>query len=1078
MKKFVASCAMMGVSCAVASAFVVDGINYEPSWTGEPNAVMILGGEGKFSGHLVIPSTVSYEGEEYVVTMINEGSFFYQPELTEVTIPATVKSVHGAFYNCPKLVKVNLPETLETLSGSFQNCGFQELDLTSLSITGECYGNFSSCPDLRKVSADNCSRFGYNFVSCPSLQEAVLGANIGGTDGSFKDSDALRKVCSLAMTPPSGGISVPEQCAVYVPENAVEAYLSDIDWSRIPLLAGADFSQGYDNLPDPRHEVEGVFYTILSKSEKQARAVFGPEGYKGDITVPAKTEIDGVDYEVSGIYYSAFEGSPELKSVNILADIDNLSLSFRGCQTLVALSLPSDLKNIRSLNMDGTAITTFEFPSGLASVGSISFRDCKSLRNIEIPDFMTVIYEGCFSGCEALNEVKLPPTVKEIRQDAFAYCSSLKEIELPVGVMLSNWAFNSAGLEKVVIPAGVTTIGNAAFGGCAQLTEATVGRDVTYVSTAFYQCPALRRINMRPLTPPDMQFYDLDVDNITMYVPVGTAEDYRSRYEDYAPGITYVEDAAMNPWDLEQDGMKFAIISDVEATCGIIQITSEAATLRLPESVVIDGKTYSVTNVKDNSLCNAETLEELTIPASIEKVGNAFRYCKVLRTVILEDADTSLDADFGSGLTKLYVGRNTKAFWSGSDLRELAFSDNVTEVIGFDGCPDIEGLKFPANAQVISGFNNSGLKNPVFPEKVREIGGFYNCAIEELIVPKMCRIVNGFADCKNLRKIVTGKHTNSISGFRNNPSLTEVVFGSGLEVIGEAVLYESPLIGSIISLSPEPPVWYAFGMSENTAVTVPLGAAAKYRADKNWGQFTNIVEADLSDMEDFDEQVDGLCYDLDGDNCTVTFGDTDDQGNVTVPETITVDGQEYGVTEIGAHAFAGSGSIKTIKLPDTVERIGNNAFGGCPNLENVTMGSGTAEISVSAFGGSESITDVYCHADIPPTVSSNFYGRGADGLLFSETVYANATLHVPAGSLADYMNSVHWRDFYTIAGIEGSDVDTITDGTDDFADDTICVYNLSGSKVFEGKLHDVTGLQAGIYIMVSPRQTRKVFINR
>ena len=54
-----------------------------------------------YSGAKVIPNSVTYNGNTYVVTSIGEWAFYYCPHLTSITIPNSVTCIgEGAFSDC------------------------------------------------------------------------------------------------------------------------------------------------------------------------------------------------------------------------------------------------------------------------------------------------------------------------------------------------------------------------------------------------------------------------------------------------------------------------------------------------------------------------------------------------------------------------------------------------------------------------------------------------------------------------------------------------------------------------------------------------------------------------------------------------------------------------------------------------------------------------------------------------------------------------------------------------------------------------------------------------------------------
>ena len=75
--------------------------------------------------------------------------------------------------------------------------------------------------------------------------------------------------------------------------------------------------------------------------------------------------------------------------------------------------------------------------------------NCASLKSVNIPNGVTVIYSGAFANCSSLESVTIPSSVTEIEHDAFKNCSSLTEI---------------------TIPKSVTAMGSNVFRGCSKIT--------------------------------------------------------------------------------------------------------------------------------------------------------------------------------------------------------------------------------------------------------------------------------------------------------------------------------------------------------------------------------------------------------------------------------------------------------------------------------------------------------------------------------------------------------------------------------------------------------------------------------
>ena len=114
----------------------------------------------------------------------------------------------------------------------------------------------------------------------------------------------------------------------------------------------------------------------------------------------------------------------------------------------------------------------------------------------------------------------------------------------------------------------------------------------------------------------------------------------------------------------------------------------------------------------------------------------------------------------------------------------------------------------------------------------------------------------------------------------------------------------------------------------------------------------------------YDFMVDGIAYNINSDNQTVSVTYTDGSSNPTnnyvgitelsIPSTVINSSKTYTVTSIGQSAFAYSGLIN-VTIPNSVTTIGLSAFVQCKNLTSVSVGNNVTTIEQYAFAGCEKL---------------------------------------------------------------------------------------------------------------------------
>ena len=248
----------------------------------------------EYSGEVVIPSTVTYEEEEYSVTSIGGSAFYDCDALTSITLPEGLTSIGDyAFYNCYKLYEVYNKSDLTITAGSTDNgrvayyaknvytdsegesklktvgdyifyVDGEDIELiaytgseTSITLPSDYEGKnykigyraFISCSALTSITIpEGVTSIGDDaFAWCDALTSITLPESLTSIgDEAFFSCDALTSITSKNTTPPTIGDGytfddVDKSIPVYVPKSSVDAYKSAEYWRYFPNIVGAYF---------------------------------------------------------------------------------------------------------------------------------------------------------------------------------------------------------------------------------------------------------------------------------------------------------------------------------------------------------------------------------------------------------------------------------------------------------------------------------------------------------------------------------------------------------------------------------------------------------------------------------------------------------------------------------------------------------------------------------------------------------------------------------------------------------------------------------------------------------------------
>lgn len=108
----------------------------------------------------------------------------------------------------------------------------------------------------------------------------------------------------------------------------------------------------------------------------------------------------------------------------------------------------------------------------------------------------------------------------------------------------------------------------------------------------------------------------------------------------------------------------------------------------------------------------------------------------------------------------------------------------------------------------------------------------------------------------------------------------------------------------------------------------------------------------------------------------VTYQNTSNSGysgSITIPSSVTYNGNTYSVTSIGNYAFRSCITLTNITIPNSVTSIGNCAFQNC-KFQSISIPNSVTTIGSSAFSGCNNLTSIMIPNSVTSIKNKAFYG--------------------------------------------------------------------------------------------------------
>ncbi|MFO7867905.1 MAG: leucine-rich repeat domain-containing protein [Bacteroidales bacterium] len=507
--------------CVLGQTFEVENIEYSINSDSEAT-ITGANPDGVDTTDLIIPSTVSYEGNEYIVTEIHAQAFAEYTNIDTLEVPGTVTYIQEevfatsspwyqnqddgviyinnvlytykgtmpdntsilvregtvcistqAFYECTGLVSVDIPSTVEMIDYmAFAEC----TGLTSIEIPSKSVGTdvVSGCTNLTSVTLHNSiSHFSWGVLEdCPNITDLTYNCIGGiGSFGSMFGNSQAPLITSLTIG-------------------------SDVDiipnWLR-SLMSGVQ-TLNLDENNNNYSLVDDVLY-----SNNGATLVKCLSSKEGDFIIP-----------------------------NTVTEIKESA--FSSCTNLTSIEIPNTVSVIpNSAFSNCTGLESIEIPESVTEIGGGAFSDCTGLTSIEIPNSVTSIGWNAFYGCTDLTSIEIPNSVTRIGSYAFEmtpWFDNKDEGLIYINDVLYTYKGNMPENTTISVREGTKAIADGAFSDQDGIISIEIPNTVTEIGWGAFST-TLNTITMFALTPPVVSELEISEDCI-IYVPNEAYNTYRN----------------------------------------------------------------------------------------------------------------------------------------------------------------------------------------------------------------------------------------------------------------------------------------------------------------------------------------------------------------------------------------------------------------------------------------------------------------------------------------------------------------------------------------------------------------------
>ncbi len=382
--------------------------------------------EESYTGNVVIPETVTYAGTTYTVTSLAANAFTEAPNLTGLTIPATVTNVNQAFFN-------NMATGLTSIT-----CLAIVPPLNMTHMTTTQYANVTVTVPKNSVEAyqadagwgrfANIVGMSYDFKRGSFFYE-ITGTNqaklVRENENSYKAMTSVSIPSSVTLAGVNYAIVAIGDHAFYQCTNlrsvSFPNSITEIGnyafYNCSGLTGNLALNEGLTTLGNYSFAYcTGITTAVFPVSITSIGDA--PFAFCNSLTAfTRQTQPSNAPYKVvDGVVFSG-KGTART-TLNI----------FPGGKSTI-YTIPTDTKIIGPHAFRGSIVKTVNMPITVTTIHAYAFANCTALTDMNMSNGLKTIDGNAFSNCTAMTSVVLPSTLESLGARAFYNDNNLTTIE-------------------------------------------------------------------------------------------------------------------------------------------------------------------------------------------------------------------------------------------------------------------------------------------------------------------------------------------------------------------------------------------------------------------------------------------------------------------------------------------------------------------------------------------------------------------------------------------------------------------------------------------------------------------------